>query len=192
MSGSYMLYGSHGAAPDESVFAQVKLDVPNYSGRMDNMRAALLRRQIETLPDKVRRWNLLYQTLETGLRASPHIEVPQRAQHEDYVGSSIQFKPMFARDGFDDLIAACGKRGVDIKWFGADAPKAFTSRYDSWRYLGEQPQLPRTLEVLSRTCDMRVPLTFSETDCREIVQIIVGEVAAVALTHPSEIKAKQT
>lgn len=182
MSGSYMLYGSHGAAPDESVFAQVKLDNPNYSGRMDNMRAALLRRQIEGLPENIRRWNLLYQTIETGLRASKHIDMPERAQHEDYVGSSIQFKPKLNGEEFEQLIAQCADRGVDIKWFGADVPKAFTSRYDSWRYLGEQPVLNETLNVLSRTCDMRVPLTFDEADCRLIAEIISEEVTGLALT----------
>ena len=186
MSGSYMLYGTHGAAPDESVFAQIKLDVPNYSGRMDNMRAALLRRQVEQLPDKIRRWNGLYQTLETGLRASPHIDLPERAQHENYVGSSIQFKPQLAKQDFETLISRCSERGVDIKWFGADAPKAFTSRYDSWRYLGEQPTLPQTLGVLARTCDMRVPLTFNADDCRQIAEIVAEEVATLALASRSK------
>ena len=46
MSGSYMLYGSHGAAPDEEVFRKIRLETPNYSGRMDNLRATLLRGQL--------------------------------------------------------------------------------------------------------------------------------------------------
>ena len=146
------------------------------------MRAALLRRQIEGLPESIRRWNLLYQTIETGLKASKHIDVPVRVQHEDYVGSSIQFKPKLNGEGFEKLVARCAERGVDVKWFGADVPKAFTSRYDSWHYLGEQPVLDETLNVLSRTCDMRVPLTFDEADCRLIAEIISEEVADIALT----------
>ncbi|HUS96257.1 MAG TPA: aminotransferase class I/II-fold pyridoxal phosphate-dependent enzyme, partial [Hyphomicrobiaceae bacterium] len=38
MSGSYMLYERHGAAPDPGIFEKIRLDTPNYSGRMDNLR----------------------------------------------------------------------------------------------------------------------------------------------------------
>jgi hypothetical protein len=74
-------------------------------------------------------------------------------------------------------LARCAARGVDIKWFGGEEPVAFTSRYDSWHYLGELNPLPKTIRVLSTTCDMRVPLIFSEQDCRDIVDIIAEEAA---------------
>ncbi|NKB50742.1 MAG: aminotransferase class I/II-fold pyridoxal phosphate-dependent enzyme [Rhizobiaceae bacterium] len=190
MSGSYMLYGSHGAAPDEAVFAQVKLETPNYSGRMDNMRAAILRGQLQSLDDNVRRWNERYRVLETRLSNSTAIDVTERRQNEEFVGSSIQFRPRLAVSGFEPLIANCLARGVDIKWFGAEQPKAFTSRYDSWRYLGEQEPLPQTLEVLSRTCDIRVPLTFEPADCKQVADIIAQEVeelqSAFAMTGRDE------
>lgn len=180
MSGSYMLYSSHGAAPDESMFAEVKLETPNYSGRMDNMRAAILRGQMAGLDNNVRRWNERYSALEEGMRGSAAIIVPPRAQHEEYVGSSFQFRPQIAIEDFDALLSTCASRGVDVKWFGADAPKAFTSRYDSWRYLGDLPKLPKTLEVLSRTCDMRVPLTFDVSDCRDVAAIVREEIERLA------------
>ena len=43
LSGSYMLYARHRAAPGPEVFETLKLDVPNVSSRMDNLRAAILR-----------------------------------------------------------------------------------------------------------------------------------------------------
>ena len=103
-----------------------------------------------------------------------------RRQNEEYVGSSFQFKPRLNQNGFEPLIANCANRGVDIKWFGAAEPKAFTSRYDSWRYLGEQEELPQTLGVLSRTCDIRVPLTFEPDDCRLVAEIIADECEQLA------------
>lgn len=184
MSGSYMLYGTHGAAPDESVFQQVKLTTPNYSGRMDNMRAALLRSQLASLDEQVRRWNARYQAAEQRLAQSAAIDVSERKQQEEYVGSSLQFKPKLSRDGFEPLIDNCLERGVDIKWFGADEPKAFTSRYDSWRYLEDLPDLRQTKEVLSRTCDIRIPLTFDVEDCVTIADIIAQESEALAPLFP--------
>ena len=69
------------------------------------------------------------------------------------------------------------KRGVELKWFGDDEPKAFTSRYDSWRYIDDIPVLPTTLRVLEKTLDMRVPLTFSVDDCDVIAAIIEDEMS---------------
>ncbi len=180
MSGSYMLYGSHGAAPDADVFDQIKLVSPNMSGRMDNLRAALIRGQLADLDKNISRWNKRYQALEKVVAASPDIMTTQRPQHEHYVGSSFQFRPKIAPENLPTLLANCGKRGVDIKWFGSEEPTAFTSRYDSWEYLGKQPVLPETLEVLSNTCDIRVPLTFNEQDCVTIGEIIVDEVNALS------------
>jgi dTDP-4-amino-4,6-dideoxygalactose transaminase len=173
-SGSYMLYGRHGAAPDEEVFAKVRLDSANLSARLDNLRAALLRPQLASIDENIARWNERYGVLEQGLRRSPHLRLPERRQHEAFVGSSIQMQtPTLEREAIPRFVAACADRGVELKWFGDDEPKAFTSRYDSWRYLGDLPELPQTLAVLARTLDMRIPLTFTEEDCAEIAEIVV-------------------
>lgn len=178
LSGSYMLYGRNGAIPDEEVFRRVRLDVPNCSGRMDNLRAAILRPQLAGLDEAVARWNARYDLLAEGFRAVPGLRVPARDPREHYVGSSIQFfAEGLRREAIQQFLENCAARGVELKWFGDAEPKGFTSRYDSWRYLGEQPELPQTLAVLDKTCDMRVPLTFDLDDCRLIVEIVGEEVA---------------
>ena len=157
-SGSYMLYARHGAAPDEEAFARVRLETPNYSGRMDNLRAALIRVQLADLDRQIARWNDRYRVLETGLRAINSLRLPERSPKEDYVGSSIQFQAeALAADAIPAFIARCAERGVELKWFGEEEPRAFTSRYDSWRYIEDVPVLPKTLAALSKTLDMRVP-----------------------------------
>lgn len=175
MSGSYMLYGKHGAAPADDHFSRIRLDTPNCSGRMDNVRAAIIRGQLNALEKRVERWNALYQALQATVSQCPTIEVPHRAQHEAFVGSSFQFRPQLPPAVFPSFIAACARRGVDVKWFGAEEPHAFTSRYDSWRYLDERQHLPNTLRILGQTCDIRVPLTFDTDDCRLIGSIICDE-----------------
>ncbi len=176
MSGSYMLYASHGAAPEQSVFDAVKLTTPNYSGRMDNLRAALIRAQLAGIDDSVRRWNERYRALEKQVAASPHIDTVERPQHEEFVGSSFQFRPRISVKDMPAFLTGCSQRGVDVKWFGAAEPKAFTSRYDSWQYLAPQAPLEKTLKVLETTCDIRVPLTFDEDDCAIVGAIIADEV----------------
>ena len=177
-SGSYMLYGRHGAIPAEEVFRDVRLHAPNYSGRMDHLRAVLLRAQLPALEDSVARWNVLYDRLAARLAAMEGVIIPARRQEEFYVGSSIQFRAeALTREQVPQLMAACAARGVELKWFGDDEPKAFTSRYDSWKYIDDLPHLPGTLAVLEKTLDMRVPLTFDVDDCELIADIIEDEVA---------------
>ncbi|MEI2686148.1 MAG: DegT/DnrJ/EryC1/StrS family aminotransferase [Cypionkella sp.] len=176
LSGSYMLYGKHRAAPPEEVFERVKFVTPNVSGRMDNLRAAILRPQMRGLAERVARWNARYLVLEAGLRGVPGLRLITRPAAESYVGSSFQFLlPDWSGARVRAVLARTAARGVDLKWFGADQPMAFTSRYQHWRY-AEPQSLPQSDRILSGLIDMRVPLTFSEADCAQIARIIRQEV----------------
>ena len=173
LSGSYMLYGRHDAVPAGEVFERVRLDTPNCSGRMDNLRAAILRPQLAGLERLVDAWNERYRAIEAVLGSAPGVRLPRRPDREAYVGSSIQFLvPGLDESGIRALVKACLARGVELKWFGDAEPVAYTSRYDSWRYLKQQ-SLPVTDRVLASLLDMRIPLTFSVEDCRSIGRIIV-------------------
>ncbi len=175
-SGSYMLYQRHGTLPPAEVFADIKLDTPNYSGRMDNLRATILRAQLPLLDENCARWNARYQALEKRLRQNSQIQLALRPEQENFVGSSLQFR-VEALDPRQVLVFMdnCAQRGVELKWFGGAEPQGFTSRYDSWRYLGKAPSLPQTLTILATTFDLRIPLTFSIEDMEMIGDIIDEE-----------------
>jgi len=178
LSGSYMLYPRHRAAPPPEMFENIKLDTPNISGRMDNLRAAILRPQLACLPDRISRWNALYRATEAGLAGTPGLALIPRPQPEAFVGSSFQFRlPGWSPDRITAFLARSIARGVDLKWFGAAEPVAFTSRHDSWRYAPPQ-SLPNTDRILAGLLDMRLPLTFSTADCAQIARIIRAEVTA--------------
>ncbi|KEO51534.1 DegT/DnrJ/EryC1/StrS family aminotransferase [Thioclava pacifica] len=178
LSGSYMMYPRHLAAPGPEAFEALKYDTPNVSGRMDNLRAAILRPQLPSLPDRVMRWNALYRVMEAGLEDTPGLALITRPQAEAYVGSSFQFRlPGRDAKAMCDLVARCAARGVELKWFGAAEPAGFTSRHDSWRYAKAQ-RLPQTDATLANLLDLRLPLTFSEADVAQIARIIRAEVLA--------------
>ncbi|MEM7470814.1 MAG: DegT/DnrJ/EryC1/StrS family aminotransferase [Pseudomonadota bacterium] len=180
LSGSYMLYARHLASPPAEVFERVKYDTPNISGRMDNLRAAILRPQLQILADQVDNWNARYKAIETGLRNCPGLKVIERPAMGHFVGSSIQFLlPGYQPAQIEAFVAGCAGRGVELKWFGAAEPKAFTSRYDSWKYAAAQT-LPQTDRVLAGLIDMRLPLTFSLEDCTQIARIIADEALTLA------------
>lgn len=175
LSGSYMLYGRHEAAPGPEVFEGLRLETPNVSGRMDNLRAAILRPQIAMLPERRDRWRRLYQTMETGLQGIPGLALVPRPVAEDYVASSFQFLlPEWEPARIIAFLTACIARGVELKWFGADDPVAFTSRYQHWRYAGGQ-SCPATDRILAGLIDMRLPLTFTPDDVALIARIIRDE-----------------
>ncbi len=179
LSGSYMLYARHRAAPPAEVFERVKYVTPNVSGRMDNLRAAILRPQLADLPRQCGRWNALYRALEAGLADTPGLRLIVRPEAEAHVASSFQFLlPDWPAGKVRAFLSRAAARGVELKWFGADEPVGFTSRHDSWRYAPAQ-NLPKTDRILAGLIDMRLPLTFSEADAALIARILREEVATV-------------
>lgn len=178
-SGSYMLFDNHCAAPEAAVFNDIRLTTPNYSGRMDNLRAAVLRPQLKDLDQQCQRWNSRYRILASVLQQCSLIELPVRVDKEQFVASSIQFcLPSFCEVQLREVVRQCAERGVVLKWFGSAIPEGYTSRYDSWRYMHNMPKLSLTEARLARLLDMRIPLTFSEADCQLLGEIIAEVVSS--------------
>jgi len=173
LSGSYMLYDRHGAAPPPEMFTDIRLDTPNMSGRMDNLRASILLTQLGGLETNIDRWNARHDLVADRLRGVSGVYVPHRPEQERYVGSSFQFlMPDAGAEAVQQVVAGAKALGVELKWFGADSPVGFTSNHQSWRFVAPQ-DLPRTDAVLAGLLDMRIPLTFSLDDCGHVADIIV-------------------
>lgn len=180
-SGSYMLYERHGAAPPRETFETIRLETPNMSGRMDNLRAAILLPQLASLDDNIDRWNERYDLIAARLSAIPGIALPQRPDAEFYVGSSIQFRlPWADAETARAFLAANGALGVELKWFGGAEPVGFTSSHHSWAYI-EPQDLEQTDRILAGLFDMRIPLTFTLEDCEHIARIIAHTASQTSL-----------
>lgn len=176
-SGSYMLYERHIARPPMEVFERYKKRIPNFSLRMTNLQAALIRPQLKVLARQCQRWNERHDLMADALREITFLRLPTRPAKEHYVGSSLQFTVRGATPlQMERFINACGRRGVEIKWFGWQEPVGFTSAFDSWEYIRDQPVLEQTKRILGGLCDFRLPLTFSLEDCR-LIAAIIGQVA---------------
>ncbi|MEL6210958.1 MAG: DegT/DnrJ/EryC1/StrS family aminotransferase, partial [Pseudomonadota bacterium] len=146
---------------------------------MDNLRAAILRPQLARLDAQGAAWTERYRVVEAGLRGCPGLTLIERPAAEDFVGSSFQALLLdWAPEAVQAVVGRCAARGVELKWFGAEEPVAFTSRYSHWAYAAP-PVLPQTDRILAGLLDMRLPLTFSLEDCAVVARIWREEVAAV-------------
>ena len=173
-SGSYMLYRSHLVRPADEVFERWKYVTPNFSMRLSNLAAAVARPQLGApLADRCGRWNQRYAWLADALAGIPGLRLPQRPADEQFVASSMQFTlPGLARPRVQAFIAACAARGLHIKWFDADEPVGFTSVWTHWRYFNQPQSLPNAERVLASLCDLRLPLSLTQDDCRAMAGVM--------------------
>jgi dTDP-4-amino-4,6-dideoxygalactose transaminase len=183
-SGSYMLYRQHRRRPSDEVFARWKDVTPNYSMRMSNLVAAIVRPQLHLLEERARIWNDRHDRLAAGLSQVAGIGLPTRPQAEAYVQSSLQF----AVHGLDEtafrrFMEGCRSRGVFLKWFGNREATGYTSLSGQWQFLKAPHTPPRTNAILDRLCDMRIPLSLSVTDCTSITTIIAEQLAAIQVVR---------
>ncbi|MDH5540221.1 MAG: aminotransferase class I/II-fold pyridoxal phosphate-dependent enzyme [Rhizobacter sp.] len=172
MSGCYMMYDQHILRPPPEVFERWRYVTPNFSMRMSNLAAALLRPQLALLPERSERWNRIYADLARELAMAPGVSLPSRDPREDFVPSSIQFSLDLPPAQIERFLAECDLRGLYIKWFGLPKPVAFTSNYEHWHYLAEQAPMPQSRQVLSHMLDLRTPLSLTAQDCALIGQIV--------------------
>jgi len=177
MSGSYMLYGQHLLRPSDAVFERWRYTTPNFSLRMSTLAAALLRPQLALLPQRAEQWNALYAALEQALSGIAHLRLPVRPPKEQFVASSIQFQLDLDGEALQVFLAACGARGLHIKWFGVEAPQGFTSNFEHWRYL-EPAVLPHSRALMRGLCDVRIPLSLTIEECAVIGRIVRLAMAA--------------
>ena len=179
-SGSYMHWPSHQARPGDEVFARWAERIPNFSLRMSNLVAAIVRPQLgDVLADRCRRWNERHGWLAQGLAALPGVRLPQRPAAERYVQSSIQFLlPQHTPERMAAFVAEAARRGVHVKWFGAPQAAGFTSTWRHWRYLEGEQHLPNARRVMAGLCDLRIPLALTRADCDFIVAKIAASLLA--------------
>jgi dTDP-4-amino-4,6-dideoxygalactose transaminase len=183
MSGCYMMYDQHVLRPSAEVFERWRYLTPNFSMRMSNLAAALLRPQIALLPERGKRWRRIYDDLANAFAAASHVSLPMRDAREDFVPSSIQFSLDLSPAQIEHFLTECASRGLYIKWFGLRVPTAFTSHFGHWHYLPEQSPMPQSHGVLCQLLDLRTPLSLTPEDCRLIGQI-VKVAATAAAEHP--------
>ncbi|MBL4806312.1 MAG: DegT/DnrJ/EryC1/StrS family aminotransferase [Rhodobacteraceae bacterium] len=179
MSGSYMLYEQHAAAPDAYVFDRWKGTCANHSMRISALTAAILRPQLPLLPARNARWRVIHDRIAMRLRRHQMLRLPNRPEAEGYIPTSIQF--FMAGDKIEAVIKESTAHGVPIKFFGGDTAIGFTSRSPHWEYIDNPQQVTKSEQILSTLCDVRLPLGLTDDQADTLADVITQSIDAVML-----------
>jgi len=175
-AGSYEdLYKKHIARPmNDQLFEDIKFDVPNFSLRMNNLTAAILRPQVELIDERIESYKEKHDRLIEILSDESCIHVPEPVDSADHVGDSLQFNLVgFDEDMVNHFVALSAEKGVKIQIFGLDDN---ARDYRNWSYsYNDMPDLNKTAEIISGACDLRLPMTFTLEDI-ELIGAIIKEV----------------
>lgn len=181
-AGSYEnLYKKHLARPqDDALFEEIKLDVPNFSLRMNNLTAAILRPQVEVIDERIESYKEKHTRLVEILSAVECFNIPDAVDAADHVGDSLQFNLIdFDREHVNEFVSRCAEKGVKIQIFGLnDNARDFRN----WKYSYENaPDLDQTADIIAAACDLRLPITFTMDDIEIIGKVIIEVVNEMIL-----------
>jgi len=185
-AGAYeALADKHFCRPCDAALAKV-MDgsIPNFSLRMHEGTAAMLRPQIKTIEARRAEYNERYYRIAAQLNALPGCSVEDQLPQVTIVGDSVQFNveaDALGPDldaGADAFLAKCAARGLPVERFGSGSN---ARNFKNWKY-AKAPEcgLPVTADIISRAFDVRLPLLFEEEDFEIMVEIIQESLAEVA------------
>ncbi|SEO63053.1 dTDP-4-amino-4,6-dideoxygalactose transaminase [Salinihabitans flavidus] len=144
-------------------FARWQNLLPLYNLRLSNLSAAIIRAQLPEIPRRVRDGRANYDYVARRLNQSPWLCVPAKLPAEERAPDSIQFNvDGMSEDQVRAFAEAAAARGVKVQVFGQSSDNA--RAFWNWRFLGDQPDLPRTRAMLMRACDVRLPARLKRSD----------------------------
>lgn len=181
-SGAYeTLYSKHITVPPREAFKDYPQTLPNYSLRMSNLAAAVVRPQINTLEERIAKYNRRYVKLEKTLeeRVGEHMTIPQVAPSVTrMVHDSFQFNldEKFTDDMVQSFLNDCGAHGLPVELFGHETN---SRNFINWRFAPTHDPLPNTAKMLRRACDVRMPLMWDDADFDDMANVIVESIEKV-------------
>jgi dTDP-4-amino-4,6-dideoxygalactose transaminase len=174
-AGAYeALHGKHITVPSAEYFEGLPESLPNYSLRMSNLAAAVIRPQIRTLDERIEKYNSRYWKLVKTLEenCSDHLTIPMDTPGMTQpVHDSLQFNldPKFSEERIMKFLQQCKDHGLPVELFGH---KSNARNFVNWGFAPAEDPLPVTADMLSRACDVRMPLTWDDEDFEDMAWVI--------------------
>ena len=170
----------HITVPGPEVFGDLPKQLPNYSLRMSALAAAVVRPQLKTLDERIKKYNARYEkiTKEVSERAGKYLSIPVNTPGMDPVHDSLQFNldPSITDEQVQQFLEECAAHGLPVELFGH---KSNARNFVNWEFAPTDDPLPMTTKMLSRACDVRMPLMWDDKDFDDMANIIVESLEAV-------------
>jgi len=181
-AGAYeKLASKHTTVPGPEVFGNLPNEIPNYSLRMSALAAAIIKPQMKTLDERSEKYNARYETLVAKLKArmGDYLDVaPITPGCTRPVHDSLQFN--LSQDLTDEQVQMfldeCAEHGLPVELFGH---KSNARNFVNWDFAPATDPLPKTAKMLSRACDVRMPLMWDEEDFDDMASVICESLEAV-------------
>jgi len=163
------------------------LDLPLFSFRMDEIRAALLRAEMTRLPLRVACFRRNYDYVTAALAGMPGIAIRQPVAAGAYLGEAFIFR-VPGRNPKWFAHALCSE-GIDARNLGSDEDDNVRVFWN-WRFLYPtrdvatiQGQLPATTGYPQQAIDVPLSSTLSTKDCDHLITAIRKVAAAAQPVH---------
>jgi len=174
------LAGKHVTVPGPEVFGDMPTKIPNYSLRMSNLAAAVIRPQILTLDERAAKYNERYAKVTAALeeKLGDYLSIPVNTPGMKPVHDSLQwnFSENVSEEQIQMFLKECAEHGLPVELFGH---KSNARNFINWGFAPADDPLPQTGAMLKRACDVRLPLMWDDEDFDEMVSVLVESFEAV-------------
>lgn len=158
-----------------AAFAKWQNQLPLYNLRLNTLSAALIRPQLDALPDRVKNGRRNHDYVAEILDACPWIAVPKSLPPEERAPDSIQFNLLEMTDQqVDNFVGKAATLGLKVQVFGRSSDNA--RAFWNWNFLRNNPDQPKTRAMLNRACDVRLPARLNLKECDAVAQTILDAI----------------
>lgn len=171
----------HMTVPSKEHFKDYPVTLPNYSLRMSGLAASVILPQIATLDERIEKYNRRHHRLAAALssRIGEHLTIPQVTPDVSLmVHDSLQFNldEKFTPEMIQQFLNECKDHGLLVELFGH---KTNARNFINWGFAPAEEPLPLTAKMLSRACDVRLPLMWDDEDFDDMENVIVESLEKV-------------
>lgn len=174
--------------PDDEPPIDTDLDLPLFSFRMDEIRAALLLAEMGRLPIRLKHFRSNYNYVATALSDLTEIAIRQPVAPDAYLGEAFVFR-VPGGDAQWFAHALC-REGIDARNLGSDQDDNVRVFWN-WRFMFDTKDvatikalLPNAARYLEETVDVPLSSNLSVSDCDDLVKAVRKVAGAVEPNRP--------
>ena len=167
------LVAQHIVAPSREVFDRVKKQTPNYSLRMSDLTACCVRPQIDTLEERIEKYNRRYDMIVEQLApAHGHFHIPPIDGRVRPVCDSLQINlRVMGEEDVSRFLEASKRRGLPVGLFGS---KDNARNFRNWQYSPIATDVEFTERMIACAIDVRLPLQFEDEEILQIGRVLLA------------------